>query len=222
MSGLRNVLISFSFAVLKTTLLASILAFAYFPFQQWGGFPFLQPSSSGGFTLSRCCSVSHSRPPLYDPMNCSTPGFPVLQYLPEFAQTHIHWVSVAIQLSHPLSPPSPLALNLSQHQDLFQWVSSSHQVPKYWIFSFRTSSSREYSGLISFRVGWFDLLAVQGTLKSLCQHHNLKASILQHSAFLMVQLTSVHGYWKNRSFDYNGPLSSKSCLCFLIHCLGLS
>ena len=73
--------------------------------------------------------------------------------------------------------------------------------PKYWSFSFSISPSNEYSGLISFRNDWFDLLAVQGTLKSLLQHHSFKASILQHSAFFMLQLTSIHDYWKNRSFD---------------------
>ena len=109
---------------------------------------------------------------------CSTPGFPVLHYLPEFAKTHVYWVSDAIQLPHPLSPPSPLALNLSQHQGLFQRVSSSHQVAKHWSISLSISPSNEYSGLISFRIDWFVLLAVQRTLRSLLQHHGSKASIL--------------------------------------------
>ena len=87
----------------------------------------------------------------------------------------------------PLSSPSP-ALSLSQHQDLFQWVSSSHYVAKYWSFNFSNSPSNEYSGLISLRIDWFDL-AVQGTLKSLLQYHNSKASILWHSALFMVQLS---------------------------------
>ena len=77
-----------------------------------------------------CCSVAKSCPTLCNPLNCSIPGFPVLHYLPEFAQTHVHWVSDAIQPSHPLSSPSPAALNLSQHQGLFKWVSSSHEVAK--------------------------------------------------------------------------------------------
>ena len=77
-----------------------------------------------------CCSVVELCPTLCDPMNCSTPGFPVLQYLPEFAQTHVHWIIDAIQPSHLLLPPSPFAPNLSQHQGLFQWVGSSHQVTK--------------------------------------------------------------------------------------------
>ena len=87
-----------------------------------------------------CCSGAKSRPTLCNPMNCSTPGFPVLHYLLEFAQKHVHWVSDAIQPSHPLSPPFPPAPNPSQHQGLFQWVGSSHQWPKYWSFSFKHQS----------------------------------------------------------------------------------
>jgi len=104
-------------------------------------------------------------------------------------QTHVHWVGDAIQPSHPLSSPSPLAFNLSQHQGLFKWVSSSHRWPMYWSFSLSLSSSNEYSGLISFRMDWLDLLAVQRTLKSLLQPHSSKASILRHSAFFIVQLS---------------------------------
>ena len=138
----------------------------------------------------RCCcySVAQSFPTLCDPMDCSILGFPVLPHLLELAQTHVHWVSNAIQPSHPLSSPSPPAFYFSHHQGLFHWVSSSHQAAKIVCFSFSISPSDEYSGLISFRIDWFDLLAVQGTLKSLLQHHSLKASILQHSAFFMVQL----------------------------------
>ena len=100
------------------------------------------------------------------------------------------WVGDAIQPSHPLSSPSPPTFNLSQHQGLFQWVSSLHQVPKDWSFSFSISPFNEYSGLISSSmVDWLELLAVQGTLKSLLQHHSSKASILQHSAFFTVQLS---------------------------------
>ena len=139
-----------------------------------------------------CCSVAKSCPTLCDPMDCSKPGFPFLQYhqqLPSISQTHVHWVNDAIQPSHSLSPPSPLALHLSQHQGCFQWFSSSHQVAKYWSFSFSISPSSEYSGLISFRMDWLDLLEVQGTLKSLLQHHSSKASILQHPAFFIVQIS---------------------------------
>ena len=126
---------------------------------------------------------------LFGPMNCSTPGFPVLHYLPAFVQTYVHWVNDAIQPSHPLSPPSPLALNLPQHQGLFQWVGSSDQMAKVLELRFNMSPFNEYSGLISFRTDGFDLLDVQRTLKSLLQHHISKASIRQCSAFFMVQLS---------------------------------
>ena len=122
-------------------------------------------------------------------MDCSRPGFTVLHFLSELAQTHVHWVSDAIQPSHPLLLSSP-ALNLSHHQGLFQWVGSLHQMAKkYWSFNFSISLSNEYSGLISFRIDWFDLLALQGTLKSLLQHHNSKPSILWCSAFFVIQLS---------------------------------
>ena len=107
-----------------------------------------------------CCSVPQLCPTLCKPMNCSTPGFPVLLYFPEFAQTCVHWVGDAIQPSHSLSSPSP-TFNLSQHQGLFKWVSSSHQVAKVdWSFSFNISPFNEHSGLISFRMDWLDLLVV--------------------------------------------------------------
>jgi len=122
-------------------------------------------------------------------MDCSMLGFPVLHYLLEFAQTHVHLVSDAIQPSHPVLPPSSLAFSLSQHQGLFQWVAFSHQVTKYWSFNFSISSSNEYSWLISFRIDWFDLNNVQGTLKSPLQNHSSQAWILQCSAFFMVQLS---------------------------------
>ena len=112
-------------------------------------------------------------------MDCSMPGLPVHNQLPEFTQTHVHWVGDATQPSHPLSSPSPPALNLSQHHGLFQWVSSSHQVAK--VLEFQHQSFQ-----------WTlrtDLLAVQGTLKSLLQHHSSKASILLCSAFFIVQLS---------------------------------
>ena len=124
---------------------------------------------------------------LWYPMDCSALGFPVLHYLPELAQTHVHWADNAIQPHHPLSPTSCSALNLSQHQGLFQWVNSSHQMAKVLEYLVSASLSKEYSGLISFRFNWLDLLAVQETLKSLLQHHTSKASILQCSAFFMVQ-----------------------------------
>ena len=117
------------------------------------------------------------------------PGFPVQHQLPELTQTHIHRVGDAIQMSHPLSSPSPPAFNLSQHQGLFQWVSSLHQVAKYWSFSFSITSSKEYSGMISFSIDWLDLLEVQGTVKSLLKYHSSKASIPWCSAFFMAQLS---------------------------------
>ena len=132
--------------------------------------------------------VIRSCPVLCDSMNCSTRGFPVLHYLLEFSQTHVHWVGDDIQPSHPLLPLYPPVLNLSQNQSLFQWVSSSHQVAKYWSFRFSISPSNEYSGLISFRTDWFDL-AVQGSLQ---QHRSLKAWIIRHSVFFIVQL--LHPY----------------------------
>ena len=96
-------------------------------------------------------------------------------------------------------PPSPI-LNLSQHQGLLQWVSSSHQVAKYWSFCISTSPFSEYSGLISSKIDWFEILAVQRTLKSLVQYHNSKASILRLSLLYGPTLTSIHDYWKTHSF----------------------
>ena len=122
-------------------------------------------------------------------MNCSTPGFPVHHQLPELAQTHVHQVGDAIQPSYPLTSPSPPTFNLSQQQ-VFSKESVLHiRWPKYSSFSFNISPSNEYSGLISFRIDWFDLLAVQGALKTLLQHRSSKASILQHSAFFIVQIS---------------------------------
>ena len=146
-------------------------------------------------------------------MDCSTPGFPVSHELPELAQTHVPWLSDVIQPSHPLLYLSHPALNLSQHQGLFQWVSSSH--PKYWSFSFSISPSNDYLGLISFRTNWLDLLAVQATLRSLLQHHSSKTSILWYAAFFIIQLlTSIHDYWKNHSFDYRTFVDKVMSLLF--------
>ena len=148
-------------------------------------------------------SVQFSRSVVSDicnPMDCSVPGFPVHHQLPELAQTHVHRVRDAIPPSHPLSPPSPPAFNLSQHHGLSKESVLHTRWPKYWSFSFSISPSNEYSGLISFRMDWLDLLAVQGTLRSL-QHHSSKASILWHSAFFIVQLSSIHDHWKNHSLD---------------------
>ena len=106
-------------------------------------------------------SVSQSCLTLCDAMDCSMPGFPVHHQLLELAQTHVHRVGDAIQPSHPLSSPSPPALNLSQHQGLFNESALGIRWPKYWSFSFSIGPSNEYSGLISFRIDWFDFLAVR-------------------------------------------------------------
>ena len=120
--------------------------------------------------------LQHARPPCLSP----TPGV---------HSNYVHRVGYAIQPSHPLSSPSPPAPNPSQHQSLFQWVNSSHEVAKYWSFSFSISPSKDLPELTSFRMDWLDLLVVQGTLKSLLQHHSSKALILRHSAFFTVQLS---------------------------------
>ena len=132
-------------------------------------------------------SVSQSCPTLCNPMDCSTPGLPVHHQLPEFTQTHIDWVSDAIQPSHPLLSPSPSALSPSQQQGFSNESPLCIRWPKYWNFSFSIIPSKEQLGLISFRMDWLDLLAVQGTLKSLLQHHSSKASILWCSAFFILQ-----------------------------------
>ena len=137
-------------------------------------------------------SVQFSRsvcPTLCDPMNRSTPGFPVHHQLPEFTQTHIHRVSDAIQPSHPLLSPSPPAPNPPSIRVFSNESTLCMRWPKYWSFSFSIIPSKEIPGLISFRKDWLDLLAVQGTLKSLPQHHSSKASILRRSAFFTVQLS---------------------------------
>ena len=131
----------------------------------------VQFSSVGQLCLTHC-----------DPMDCSTPGLPVHHQLPEFTQTHVHWVGDAIQPSHPLSSPSPSAFNLSQHQGLFKWVSSSHQVAEVSAFQLQHQSF-QWIFRTDLRIDWLDLLAVQGTLKSLFQYHSSKTSILQCSAF---------------------------------------
>ena len=150
------------------------------------------------FSSVQFSSVAQSCLTFCDPMNRSTPGLPVHHQLPEFTQTHVHWVRDAIQPSHLGSSPSPPAPNPSQHQSLFQWVMRWLRMrwPKYCSFSFSIIPSKEIPGLISFRMDWLDLLAVQGTLKSLLQYHSSKASILQRSAFFTVQLS--HPYMTTR------------------------
>ena len=119
-------------------------------------------------------SVTQSCPTLCHPMNCSTPGLPVHHQLPEFTQTHVHQVGDTIQPSHSLLSPSPPAFSLSQHQVFSNESALPIRWPKYWSFCFSTSPSKVYSGLISFRIDWFDLLAVQRTLKSLLQYPSWK------------------------------------------------
>ena len=122
-------------------------------------------------------------------MGCRTPGLPVHHQLPEFTQTHVHWVGDDIQPSHPLSSPSPPTFNLSQHQGLFQLFASGGQ-------SIGASASASVLPmnirLVSFRIDWYDLLTVQGTLKRLLKHHSSKASVLRYSACIIVQLLHPH------------------------------
>ena len=143
------------------------------------------------------CSVPQACPTLCDPMDCSTPGFPVHHQFLEPTQTHVHCIGDAIQPSHPLLSPSPPAFNLSQHQGFFQWVGSSHWVAKVLEFQLQHQSFQWIFRTDSFRMDWLDLLAVQGTLKSLLQYHSSKALIIRCSDFCIVQL--LHPYvttWK--------------------------
>ena len=157
-------------------------------------------------------------------MDYSTPGFPVEHQLLEPVQTHVHQISDAIQPSYPLSSPSLPAFNLSQHHSLFKWVSSESvciKWPKCWSFSFSISPSNKCSGLISFRMDWLDLLAVQGTLKSLLQHHSSNASILRHSAFFIVQLshpylTTVKNMALTRQMFFWQSNVSTFLICYLV------
>ena len=143
------------------------------------------------------CSVTKSRPTLCDPLNCSTSGFPVLCYLPEFAQTHVHWVSDGIQPPHPLLPLTPLALNHSQHQGLFQWISSSNPVAKL------LEASASASVLPMSTQSWFPL-GLTGWISLLSsptlQFESINSSVL--SLLYGPTLTSIHDYRKNYSFDY--------------------
>jgi len=142
-------------------------------------------------------------------MDCSMTSSLVLHCLPEFAQIHVHWVGGAIQPSHPLPLLSPLTFHLSHHQSL-HWVGFSHQVVKVLKLQHQFY---EYSGLVFSRIDWFYLLGVQRTLKSPLQHHRLTASILQHSAFFIVQLPCPYMTTGKTITDYYRPLSAKWCLC---------
>ena len=153
-------------------------------------------------------SAAQSSLTLWHPKGCSPPDFPVHHQLLRTTQTHVHRVGDAIQRSLPLSPSSP-TFSLSQHQGLFQWVSSSHRWLKYWSFKFSIGPSNEYWGLISFRIDWVYFLAVQGSLKSLIQHYSSKASILQHSAFFIVQLSHPYMTTGKTIVWLDGPLLAK-------------
>ena len=153
----------------------------------------------GLITLHQFSSIAQSCWTFCDPMACRMPGFPVHHQLPEYTQTHVHLVGDAIQPCHPLSSPSPPAFNLSQHQALFKSVSSLHQVAKVLEFQLQHQSFQWYSGLISFRMDWLDLLAVQGTPKSspTPQFKSINSSAL--SFFYSPVLTSIHNYLKKHS-----------------------
>ena len=151
--------------------------------------PSPEPSHVMGTCCCCCCSVAQSCPTLWDPMDCSTPGFSVLYYLLEvvqFMSIELVMLSKHLFLCHPLLLP----LSVFPRIRVFSNESVLHiRWPEYWSFSFSISPSNEYSGLISFRMDWLDFLAVQGTLKSLLQHHSSKASILRSSTFFLVQLS---------------------------------
>ena len=151
--------------------------------------------------FSQFSSVTQFCPTLCDPMNRSMPGLPVHHHLPEFIRTHVYWVSDAIQPSHPLSSPFPPASNPSQHQSLSNESTLHVRWSKYWSFSYSIIPSKEIPGLISFRMDWLDLLAVQWTLKSppTPQFKSINSLVLSllHSS----TLTSIHDHRKNHSLD---------------------
>ena len=138
------------------------------------------------------CSFTKPCPAPCDPMDCSMPGSSVLQYLPEFAQTHVPWLEDAIKPSHHVLPPSPPTSIFPSIKGFFNESAYHIKWPKYWSFSFNISLSNEHSKLISFRIDWFGHLAFQGTLKSLFQQHSSKTSILQLSAFFMFQFSNLY------------------------------
>ena len=154
-------------------------------------------------------------------MDCSTPGLPVHYQLPNFTQAHVYQVSDAIQPFHPLLSPFP-TFNLSQYQGFSNGSVLCIRRPRYWSFRFSISPSNEYSGLITFRMDWLDLLTVQGTLKSLLHHHSSKASILWCSAFFTVQLSHLSMTTGKTIALTRRTFVGKEMSLFLIHCLGLS
>ena len=151
--------------------------------------PLATPTVMAIKTVFQFSSVAQLRLTLCDPMKRSTPGLPAHHQLQEFTQTHVHQVGDAIQPSHPLSSPSPTAPNPSQHQSFFQWVNSSHKLAKVLESQLQHQSFQWIFRIDFLQDDWFDLLAVQGTLKSLIHYHSSKTSILWPSAFFMVQLS---------------------------------
>ena len=166
-------------------------------------------------SLVQFSSVTQSCPTLCNPMNCSTPGLSVHHQLPEFTQAHVHWVGDAIQPFHPLSSPSPPASNPSQHQSLFQWVNSLHEVAKVWSFSFSIIPSKEIPGLISFRMDWLDVCY---RVKESGYHHSLRVCAVLSHVWLFVTLWTVahqtplsigfsrQEYWNVLPFSPSGDL----------------
>ena len=157
--------------------------------------------ASSPFSSVQFSSVTQSCLILCDPMNHSTPGLPVHHQHPEFPK--LMSIKSVMSSSHlilcrplPLLPPIPPSTRVFSNESTLRM-----RWPKYWSFSFSISPSKEHPGLISFRMDWLDLLAVQGALKSLLQHHSSKASIFQRCFLYHPTLTSIHDYWKNQSFD---------------------
>ena len=174
------------------------------------------------YTYVYISSVAQSCLTLCDPMNHSTQGLPVHHQLPEFTQTHVHWVSDTsnyLILCHHLllQHPIPLSIRVFSNESTLRM-----RWPRYWSFSFCTSPSNEHSGLISFRMDWLDFLAVQGTLKSLLQHHSSKASILLHSAFFTVQLSHPYMTTGKTIALTRWTFVGKVMICFLMSYLGWS
>ena len=150
------------------------------------------------FSFIFCWSVTHSCLTLCNTLNCSSPGFPVLYHCSEFAQTPVHWVSVAIQPTHPLSYPSLPAISLSQHQDVFQWVRFSIRCPKNW----NISPANKYSWLIFFRIDWFGLLLFKCLSRVFSSTTVQKHQFFSGHSFLF-SCSHIHtDYWKNHNFDY--------------------
>ena len=163
---------------------------------------------------SCCCLVAQLCLTLCDPMNCSTPGFPVPHHLPELAQPHVHCIGDAVRPSHPLMPSSPSALNLSQHQGLLQWIVCSHQMTKYWSFRLSIRPSSEYSGLFSLKIDWSpccprDFQESSGTT---VRRHQLLGVLPSVGP----SLTTVHDHSEHHSLD-NTDLCWESNVSTLQH-----